>query len=62
VHPVHALEPDEGENVPEVHNVHMLAPEKEYEPAEHDLQVEDVEVPVDAEYVPAVHLVQLLDE
>ena len=62
MHPVHALEPDEGENVPEVHNVHMLAPEIAYEPAEHDLQVEDVEVPVDAEYVPAVHLVQLLDE
>ena len=59
-HPVHALAPDEGEYLPEVHNVQLLDEEDENEPAEHEMQVEDVEAPVDAEYVPAAHSVHAL--
>jgi len=45
-HPVHALETDEGEYLPVVHSVQLLDEEDENEPAEHEMQGEDVEAPM----------------
>jgi len=56
------LASDLEEYLPEVHNVQMLDEEAvEYDPATHFMQVEDVEAPVPAEYVPAAHPVHALD-
>ena len=45
-HPMHAIAPDEGKYLPVAHNVQMLDEEDENEPAEHEMQGEDVEAPM----------------
>ena len=60
-HPVHALAPEEGEYLPWVHSVQLLdEAEEENDPAEHEMQIDAVEAPVAAEYVPAAHPVHAL--
>ena len=44
-HPVHVLAPDKGKYLPVAHNVQLLDEEDENEPAEHEMQGEDVEAP-----------------
>jgi len=56
------IAPDEREYLPAAQSVQLLDEEDENEPAEHEMQVEDVEAPVAAKYVPAAHPVHALDE
>ena len=59
---VQALAPEEGQYLPWVHSVQLLdEAEEENDPAEHEMQLEAVEAPVAAEYVPAAHPVQTVE-
>ena len=55
-----ATAPGTQEYLPAAHSVQLLDEEDENAPAEHKMQIKDVEAPVAAEYVPAAHSVHAL--